>query len=219
MPINRGTRGGGRGGGLNYQTHPPRVWENPGTPHPHRRGGGGGLLDSQPPTLPASHQSSKQDTSSGPAFRYSRNSVAYERSTRRRHYLSRAMNRRSLSHRKNHRPHLRSLQTASFWGKRKPPRTPEPSLPPQEGGVGVFGHPPTPNFQDTHQPPPPVPSADRQAHPCSRQPDREPRNAPEAFGQGDGRRRDPRLRSVLYRRGPGDTAPRWATAAPRHSPT
>ena len=42
------------GGGVNFKTNPPRIWGNPGTQNcatPTRAGGGGGL-DSQPPTHP-----------------------------------------------------------------------------------------------------------------------------------------------------------------------
>ena len=50
----RGGGGGGGGGRVNFKTHPPRIWENPGTQVPPPRGcrGGGGWPRTHPPRQP-----------------------------------------------------------------------------------------------------------------------------------------------------------------------
>ena len=68
------------GGGMNYETHPPRIWENPGThcPTPTGRGGGGvGQPTTHPPTHPPKQYTRHKQ---GPVFRKFRNFFAYEQS-------------------------------------------------------------------------------------------------------------------------------------------
>ena len=102
------------GRGVNYETHPPRIGENPGTqncPSPTLEGGGVGQPTTHPP--PPATKAVHKFPEISELFE------AYGQSIHRHHSLSHMINQRSLTHPKNPCPHMRRLRTAScfYWDK------------------------------------------------------------------------------------------------------